>query len=113
MHDDLDLNWHGIHEVLSFRGDILLHKHLDLNGQRLTNGGPLLFRVENGVIRFFKPALLVNTTFQIQSDILKYTHSTWDFFIMESFWVTNPVHTRIAELRVVFNSLLPQETLGL
>ena len=51
MHDDLDLNGHGIHEVLSFRSDnIVLQKHLDFNNRVVVNGGVPLLKYEDNNI---------------------------------------------------------------
>ena len=56
MHEDLDLNGRGIHEVLSFQsGNMLLHKNLDLNDKEVMENSQKVFEFRNDALQFLKP----------------------------------------------------------
>ena len=58
MHEDLDLNRHGIHDTFLYRSrQIALQTPLNLNGQLVTNRGASFFKFVNDALKFYQPVV--------------------------------------------------------
>ena len=61
MHGDLDLNGHGVHDVLSFQSDnIMLKKEIDLSGHALKGGGSPILRKSGNLMRVETPTVFAS-----------------------------------------------------
>ena len=98
LRNELDLNGHGIRDVLSVRRDeLVMQNKLDLNGQMVLDRFTPLFRYQNHALRFLKAVVVPGMVIEVESSVVT-SSSNMVEFQLPAFWAPYNMFSRVVEV---------------